>query len=341
MQIDPDLAGEPQSLSAAYITSVLPPLLDRYGLTRAAVLARAGIDPLQLARADTLVPMVDALRLFLVILEQTGDEGLGFEAGRCVQPRSYQVLGYAVLSSASLGEAIQRLLRFEKLAGNLGRSTLTPGDPVQLSWHCPLPGAPARYITEAAITGWITFARQLLAEPAAPLSVHFRHAAPVESDRYTDWFGCPVYFNADFDGVMLAPGMLSLSLTSADPGLNRMMEREAAALLADYDIGTNLANAVRSHLYRMLADGEPGIEAVAARMGLAVRTLQSRLRRQGVSFQELLDGLRRTLAELYLRDPALGLTDIALLLGFAEQSSFNRAFRRWRGQSPTAFRRQQ
>jgi len=140
---------------------------------------------------------------------------------------------------------------------------------------------------------------------------------------------------------MLAPAMLSLPLTSADPGLNQMMEREAAALLADYDAGTNLTNAVRSHLYRMLADGEPGLETVAGRMGLAARTLQSRLHRQGVSFQELLDGLRRSLAEIYLRDPALGLTDIALLLGFAEQSSFNRAFRRWRGQSPTAFRRQQ
>lgn len=341
MHIDPGIAGQPQSVSAAYIGSVLPPLLLHYQLDEADVLARAGIDAAQLARADALLPLVDVLRLFLVILEQTGDAGLGFEAGRLVQARSYQVLGYAVLASADLGQAIQRLLRFEKLAGNLGSSTLLAGDPVQLRWQCPVPGAPARYVTEAAITGWVSFARQLVGAEAAPLAVLFRHEAPADRQRYEHWFNCPVHFQAEFDGVELAPEMLSLPVRSADPGLAQLMEREATALLADYDAGANLVNAVRSQLYRMLSDGEPGIEAVAAQMGLAVRTLQSRLQRHGVSFQSLLDGLRRSLAELYLRDPALSLTDIAVLLGFAEQSSFNRAFRRWRGQSPTTFRRQQ
>lgn len=344
MLIDPGIAGEPQSVSAAYIGSVLPPLLAHYRLDQADVLARAGIDAAQLARADALLPLVDVLRLFLVILEQTGDDGLGFETGRLVQARSYQVLGYALLASADLGQAIQRLLRFEKLAGNLGTAKLTPGDPVRLSWQCPVTGTPARFVTEAAITGWVSFARQLVGDATteiAPLAAFFRHAAPADRQRYERWFGCQVHFQAAFDGVELAPAMLSLPLRGADPGLAQLMEREAAALLADYDAGTNLVNAVRSQLYQMLSDGEPGIEAVAARMGLAVRTLQSRLQRHGVSFQALLDGLRRSLAELYLRDPALSLSDIALLLGFAEQSSFNRAFRRWRGQSPTAFRRQQ
>jgi len=120
---------------------------------------------------------------------------------------------------------------------------------------------------------------------------------------------------------------------------NELMEREASQLLAEYDIKANLVNAVRSQVYRLLAEGEPGIERVAQRLGLGTRTLQQRLQQQGVSFQSVVDGLRQSLAELYLRDQALSLTDIALLLGFSEQSSFTRAFRRWRGQSPAAYRR--
>ncbi|WP_245932485.1 AraC family transcriptional regulator [Isoalcanivorax indicus] len=341
MQIDPSLAGQPQSLSAAYLASVLPEVLQHYGLDQAAVLAQAGIDPALLQRSDALLPLLDALRLFLVVLERTGDAGLGFEIGRRVRPRSYQVLGYAVLSSATLGEAVERLLRFEKLAGNVGRTEMRrEGDSVCLHWHCPLAGAPQRFITEAAITGWVTLGQQLVDVQVAPQRVCFRHEAPQDQDRYRDAYGCPVVFAADFDGVEFDSALMALPLTNADPGLSGLMEREASALLADYDIGTNLVNAVRSQLYRMLADGEPGIEGVAQRMGLAVRTLQARLRRQGVSFQEVLDGLRRSLAEIYLRDARLSLTEIALLLGFAEQSSFTRAFRRWRGMSPAAFRQQ-
>ena len=351
MQIDPALAGQPQSLSAAYLDSVLPALSARYGLDEQALLAAAGIEPGLLRRTDALVPLLDVMRLFLVILERTGDAGLGFEVGRLVRPRSYQVLGYAVLSSASLGEAVARLLRFEKLAGNLGRTEMSTdvdsSDTIRLSWHCPLSGAPSRFIVEAAITGWVTLGRQLIQDqppqmvhPVAPSRVCFRHSAPPDVARYSAALGCPVQFDAAFDGVDFSASLLALPLVNADPGLSEMMEREASALLADYDVGTNLVNAVRSQLYRMLADGEPGIEGVAARMGLAVRTLQSRLHKQGVNFQAVLDGLRRSLADIYLRDARLSLTEIALLLGFAEQSSFTRAFRRWRGMSPAAFRQQ-
>ncbi|UWN51044.1 HTH-type transcriptional regulator VirS [Alcanivorax sp. ALC70] len=125
--------------------------------------------------------------------------------------------------------------------------------------------------------------------------------------------------------------MLAAPLRSADPGLGRMMEREARALLADFDAHGNLVSRARAALYRRLSAGEPSIEGVAADLGLAPRTLQDRLRRQGQPYQEVLDGLRRSLADIYLRDPALSLTEIALLLGFSESSAFSRAFRRWRG----------
>ena len=321
---------------------MLPPLLEHYRLDKQQVLADAGIAPDMLARPDALLSMLDVMRLFMVVMQACRDPGLGFEVGRRVQARSYHVLGYAVLSSCTLGDAIDRLLRFEKLAGNLGSTEMRELDSrrLQLRWHCPIAGAPARFVTEAAITGWVTFARQLVAADQRPEAVYFRHSEVTDPGRYEAYFGCPVIFEAPFDGVELDRSLTDLPLASADPGLNQMMEKEAASLMADYDAGSNLLNAVRSQAYRLLADGEPSVEAVAERLGMAPRTLQSRLRRQHVSFQEVLDRLRQTLAELYLRDPRLSLTEIALLLGFSEQSSFTRAFRRWRDISPARFRQQ-
>mgnify|MGYP003571131577 CR=1 FL=1 len=339
LPVDPAIAGTDRSVASAYLASILPAVIAHYGLDEDAVLAEAGLDPAVLSETGRMVPLVDAMRLFLVILSRTGDPGMGFEIGRQVRARSYQVLGYAILSSEDLGQAIERLMRFEKLAGNLGETTMNRvGDIVRLTWHCPVKGEPARYLTEAAITGWVTFARQLVDAAPAPLRVCFRHAAQVDADRYERHFQCPVEFAADFDGVEVPESFLRLPLSGADPGLSGMMEREAAQLLTDYDSQTNLVNAVRSEIYRLLADGEPTVEQVAGRLQMAERTLQGRLRKQGASFQEVLDGLRRSLAALYMQDARLSLTDIGLLLGFAEQSSFTRAFRRWHGESPARVR---
>ncbi len=340
INLDPSIVGSSASLSASYIDSVLPELMLRYGLDQADILEAAGVDDRLFGEApDALVSIPDVMRIFAVILRRTGDPALGFEIGQCVKARSYQVLGYVVLASSTLGEAIERLIRFEKLAGNIGVSELHRQEQrARLIWHCPFQGGLGAFVTEAAITGWITFARQLVVGGYDPSSVCFRHACAADEARYKSFFRCDVTFGAAYDGVEFPAEFLDLPITSADPGLGRLMEREALSLLADYDANANLLSAVRHHIYHFLLDGEPSVEQVAARMSMASRTLQSRLQRQGVSYQEVLDSLRRDLAEVYIRDKAINLTAIALLLGFAEQSSFTRAFRRWHGVSPGMFR---
>jgi AraC-like DNA-binding protein len=337
--LHPALAGTDRSLSVAYVASILPPLAARYGLDVTALLREAGLAPDLLERVDGMLPLVDVMRLFVVVLARCGDPGMGFEVGRLVRARSYQVLGYVILASANIGEAIDKLVRFEKLTGNLGRTEVVQhAGSLRLIWHCPISGEPGRFLTEAAITGWLTFARQLINVPASPTRVCFRHPAPPDMARYEDYFGCPVQFAAAFDGVEVPEALLSLPLRDADPGLSSLMEREASQLMAEYDSRTNLVAAVRREIFRLLAEGEPTLEQVAARLDMAERTLQGRLRKQGVGFQEVLDGLRRTLAELYMQDDRLSLTDIGLLLGFSEQSSFTRAFRRWFAETPAQYR---
>lgn len=337
--IDPAIAGGDNSLSVAYLASVLPPLADHYGLDAARLLADAGLPSDLVERNEGMVPLVDVFRLFLLVLERTGDPALGFEVGRHVRPRSYQVLGYVLASSADVGQAIERLQRFEKLAGNLGETRTALGDGrVRVSWHCPIADTPARFLAEAAVTGWVTFVRQLVQAAPAPLRVCFRHEAPGDTARYEQFFQSAVTFSAGYDGLEFDEGLLKLPFTSADPGLGALMEREALSQLAEYDSQTNLVAAVRREVYYLLAGGEPGIEPVARRLGMAERTLQARLRKQGISFQQVVDSLRRSLADIFLRDPRLTLTDISMLLGFSEQSSFTRAFRRWEGESPAQFR---
>ncbi|HVL01289.1 MAG TPA: AraC family transcriptional regulator, partial [Dongiaceae bacterium] len=342
--LDLQLTQSASSISAAYLQSLLPPLAQHYGLDQDALLQRAGLSTQDWQNPEALLPLFQAGALFLEILRQSGDHGLGLVMGSLVQPRSYQVLGYAMMSSANLGEAIDRLIRYEKLVGKLGSTELLREDgECRLRWHCPFSGDWTRYLKEAAIAGWVTFARSLLAgegtQVIAPARVCFDHAALIPPERYEAVFHCPVTMNAGWCGVEFSAQLLALPLHSADPGLRKLMDAQASQLLQDFEQTANLVNEVRACIAQALPNGEPSLDTVAARLQLTARALQHRLKQNGVAFKELVDSVRRALVLHYLRDPATSLQDITFLLGFSEQSAFSRAFRRWQGCSPQQYRK--
>lgn len=337
--LDLSIAEGGLSLGAAYISSVVPAVARHYGLDVDALLAAAGITEEQLQQPDALIPFDRVAVLFLQALQMSGDPAFGLIVGSMVQPRSYQVLGYAILSCDTLGEAIDRLIRYEKLVGKLGESRLVEAsDGYRLEWRSPLEGPWSRFLKEAAVSGWITLARQFV-EQVPAFEVFFAHACDAEPSRYERVLGTHVHFNADFTGVKFAKAALQTRMTGADAGLRAIMDKQAAALLEEFDSRVNLVSEVRSVLVRVLPDGEPSLESVAQRLSLSERVLQSRLREAGASFTALIDDVRRSLAMLYLQQTNAALIDIAFLLGFSEQSAFSRAFRRWMGESPQAWRR--
>lgn len=337
--IDPQYTQSSASLSAAYLQSIVPVLQQKYPVDIEAALATAGIEAEQLNDPEYFIPFYKVGAFFLEILRQTGDNALGLEIGAAVQARSYHVLGYAILSSSTIAEAIDRLIRYEKLAGKLGTTTMLVGDPVKLQWHCPFHGPWASYVKEAAIAGWVTFAKTLVAESAGPTGIYFDHALMADYQRYQAVFGCPVHFDADWTGVTFSAENLKRPIVSADPGLKMLMDHQASDRLAKFSSRINLVNEARSEIAKRLPNGEPSLEIVAEPLGLTPRALQNRLKAAGIHYKDVVDEVREQLAYAYLADDSTSLIDIAFLLGFAEQSSFSRAFKRWSGISPIAFRK--
>lgn len=337
--LDLSIAEGGLSLGAAYVSSVLPAVARHYGLDAEALLATAGITGEQLQAADALIPFDRVAMVFLQALQMTGDPALGLVIGSLVQPRSYQVLGYAVLSCETLGEAIDRLIRYEKLVGKLGETRMIElSDRCRLVWNAPISGPWSRFLNDAAISGWITLARQLVTEAPA-FEVFFEHACDTDRSRYETMLGAPVHFNAAFSGVEFGREVLQVRMSGADSGLRGMMDKQAAALLQDFDSRVNLVSEVRSVLVRILPDGEPAMERVAHQLSMSERVLQTRLREVGMTFTAVIEDVRRSLAKLYLQQTTANLVDIAFLLGFSEQSAFSRAFRRWEGESPQHWRK--
>lgn len=334
----PQLSG---TTSVAYALTLLA-VAERHGAARAPLLQAAGLAAEDLHNPLARIAMCALARLFDAAAVQTGLPHIGLAFGQAVRPASFSGLGFVAMTCANLGEAIALIPRFGRLVFDTGRNEVlveNDGQQARLG-EPPLPPEAAGCVglDDAVLAGWVSYGRWICGCDARPLQVEIRHAAPADVRPYTELFGCPVLFGMPANTLIFSPALLQLPVRDADPHLHRAMLQEAQAQLDRAFAGLSLQHRVRMLLTELLPQGEGRLEQVAARLHLAPRTLQRRLASEGTSFSQLLDALRRELVARYLCDAQMSLSDIALLLGFAEQSSFSHAFRDWQGCTPQEYR---
>lgn len=352
------LHGLPPARLARVALAYAQPALD--------ALAEAGLAPAGLGLDPPLsTPLPDPLPAlhYMALLEaaaaQGAGEDLGLRVGARMRTASFVAYGHVVLSSPDFGAAMAQTRRYEGLAHDLGRSELQVEDgQAHYLWHCPwLLRQPGRQVCESVMAGIFVFVRWLAQRPLPLQALAFPHPAPSPAARarLDDFFGVKVQFGAPVTRACFDARLLAEPIPSADASLLPLLQQHAEALLSARQTGLHglnglspsgvsppvepLGEQVRRQIAERLAQDGARMAEVAQALGLSPRTLQRRLAALGTPFQALLDGVRRELAQRYVADPALSLTEIAFLLGYAEQSSFTHAFKAWFGQPPQAVRR--
>ncbi|MCW3150769.1 AraC family transcriptional regulator [Stutzerimonas stutzeri] len=309
------------------------------GVDCAALFAELGLDYAALSDADARFAQDDMTRLWLRAVELSGNPAIGLNLARVLHPGATHVVGYALMSSRTLKEGLQRLVRYQRIiaeGADLDFQPCAQGFALTLTIHGDrLP--PARQSSEASLAGCLTFCRWLSGKPLQPLEVCFQGAAPADLEPYRLQFQAPLRFEARQYALVFARADLETILPTANDALAQLHDRFAGEYLARFS-GSRVTHQARQVLCRLLPQGEPRREAVAQALHLSQRTLQRRLQEEGGSFQQLLDDTRRELASQYLAQPNLALLEIAYLLGFAEPSNFYRAFKRWYSITPGEFR---
>jgi AraC-like DNA-binding protein len=314
------------------------------GVDLASALADAGLANVDLTKPETRVPLPANQRLWERAAFLAGDDDFGLHFAERLDLDAFHLLGHLAATSRTLGEALARVVAFSRLLHDAGRTELEPRDDgtVALYPGCRgLPRPPTRHVAEFNAASAVFLARLVTAHPAlAPSAVVFQHAAPPSTQEHRRVFGRPPRFGAPESIVVFDAASLELPVrTSAPSRLGQYLEAYARTLLsqlpaAEDDLPAQVLRAVVA----TLPSGPVGLLALARARGLTPRTLQRRLAEAGTTFAALVDEGRRRSAEHYLKDETLPLAEISYLLGFRDPGTFHKAFRRWTGVTPGAFR---
>ena len=276
------------------------------------------------------------------VAEADGRSDTGLRMAAMVQPQHIGSLGYLVIHSDSLIQALQRFCRFQALLHNVIASDVhLDGEHVVVRWQRHPQPLPPLVSDQIVVGGMITLIRNhtTLSE-AHPVQVSFPQDRPDDLAPCIEFFRCPVQFNAPSLSITLPITLLTNPIKAPDADLAALLEQHAQRMLDDLASKDDLLVQLRNQIARCLQDGEPEFQLVANRMGMAERTLYRHLQDRGVRFKVVLNQLRFSMAKDYLKDPRLSMTEIALLLGYTEQSVFTRSFKAWSGMTPLQYRQQ-
>lgn len=324
--------------------------LATFGLIGLRLVELYGIDPQRFAQqfgiASTVIP--DArMRLPSALLDSAfekaalliPDPAFALRAAECWHPSNLGPLGHGWLSSGSLRTALKRMARYMKIIGQRMSSRCADDpDGLRFIYEHGRGDTPAGYVmADFGLSLIISMCRTNFGPSLTPESTTLRRPAPANPKAYEDFFGSPVTFGAAEDSFVLAREIADRPLPTANPELAATFDAILTAELAELG-NSDLSTQCKAYLLQELTSGEPSEAEVARAMGMSSRTMQRKLRERGLTYKGILDETRYHLARRYLNDPARTVTEITFLLGFSEQSAFTRAFKRWSGQAPTAYR---
>lgn len=191
---------------------------------------------------------------------------------------------------------------------------------------------------EASMSAVMTICQEVATEPFQQIGVYFKHAARGDPAVYAEHFKCPVHFDSGRDALLIADESISIPNKLGDETIAQFFDQHLEQELAKLADTESLEKRVRLAVAKMLSEGVPTLSLFASSLGMSARTLQRRLSDLEQSFQNLVDQARRELAQQLLRESDYSLAEIAFLTGFAEQSGFTRAFKRWSGETPRSYR---
>lgn len=300
----------------------------------------SGIHTSDLAKELTLT----ALQLDTIstnALELSNDRQLGLLVGSSMDISSQGIFGYAMITSATLGDALKLMVRYNKaLLPSLDVKILSRVSRVEIIIKAAhLPQNLERFYTELLYAAILRSGNTLIPRSRTAVRVEFDYSAPYDKTPYQALFGSTVKFNSDKRVLSFDEAGLGLSIVTANPVARDIFRRECDRLLSRATHRGITSERVQEVLLQSGTEF-PTSMLVAKQLHMSESTLQRRLAKEGYKYQQLLDQVRNKLAHEYLKGTKLTVNEIAGLLGFSDAANFRRSFKRWSNKTPIQVRQE-
>ncbi|WP_166264469.1 AraC family transcriptional regulator [Marinobacter caseinilyticus] len=311
----------------------------RLGFDENALLRQAAISPELLKIDMARVSSAQYSRLMQAIWTDMADEFMGLGPRRC-KPGTFATMCTLVIDCPTLEAVYQRAFQFSSLFepsaclrleddGQTARLVMA----IEGELHDPM-----CFLQESLLVIWHRLGSWLIGQPVELNLARFRYPRPPHGDEYRHIFHCPLQFDAPDTELHFDRRFLSAPVIRDRPEMHQFLKTSPADLLSRPDESNTFTGRIRTLIGRDFAKPLPDFEWIAAELHTSPQTLRRRLKQENTSFQEIKDLLRRDLAIYFLARPELPINDIAHRVGFTEPSTFHRAFKKWTGVTPGAYR---
>jgi AraC-like DNA-binding protein len=273
--------------------------------------------------------------------EAMDDSAFGLHLAEEANPREAGLLFYVTSAANNLGEALALFARYGRIVNEAVGLKIVPaaeGIVAEISF-IGLPRHTAKQVIEFGVAVTIRALREIVGQNIRPTYLSFIHGRNSDLSAFERFFSCGVEFGASRDQVAFSNETLALPLVTEDRHLLETLRPicDAAAKERGTAIGS-LRAAVENEAQKLLHHGKAKRHIVAKSLGHSERTLTRKLADEGTAYEQVLDQLRQSLALLYIKEPGVSLSQVAWLLGYEGSTSFNHAFKRWTGRSPSVAR---
>jgi AraC-like DNA-binding protein len=299
-----------------------------------------GVDPRILDLPDRRIDVEKYIAIEDKAAEVTDDPYFGLHMGEFAEPGSWSIIGYMMMNSRTLGEAFELSGRYAKIIGNMisgkvqyrkNKITVILGLPENAPVH-------SRHCYESTFSSTMRISRRLSGKSINPLEVGFNYPLPAAVTEYKRIFQCPVLFNQKYSYMVLDRGIVSIPVVSPNPGLLQQFETYAGTFLKEIEETGSLSGRIKKIILSNLSLKDHSIGIAAEELGMSIRSLQNYLKKEGMSFRDILQETRKQLAKKCLVENYT-IEDISFILGFSESSVFQNAFKKWTGLTPGEYRK--
>ncbi|MCL1046150.1 AraC family transcriptional regulator [Shewanella electrodiphila] len=326
------LASWPMAVSRA---------LEAQGIDAKPLLAEAGIDIALLKLSpEERIPVIKMTHFWKIVEQKTANQAFGLTVGEFVHSMNFRALGLLFVTCQNLAEALEKLIRYQVIISDSVNTRLIrkvdsiglviePLDTVDIS---PL-------AIDAFFSSLLKHCHELLGDNKLIERIELMRSAPENPKAWKNLFNCSITFDAEYNAVWMKRESLEQPTNMGDVFLAHQNEQVVLQYLEKMQT-SSWAYRTSQIIHKTLVNNEPTLASVAAVFNITERTLSRRLKEEQTSFRLLLQHKRIELAEYYLSNKAISITEITFNLGFTDISNFSRAFQRWKNQTPTEYRAQ-